>query len=44
MKETTKKIMEETAERHSALLGVMSEVEKAFETLKSCFEQGNRWC
>ena len=42
MKETTKKIMEETAQRHVALAGVMADVETAFETMKSCFENGNR--
>ena len=42
MKETTKRIITETLERHVALSGVKADVENAFETLKTCFEQGNR--
>lgn len=42
MKTTTANILEELSVRHPALAGVTAEVKAAFETLRACFENGNR--
>ena len=42
MKEGTKQILAELAVRYPALCGVSADVEKAYETIRECFQKGNR--
>lgn len=42
MKESTRTILAELCQRYPALCGVAEDVEKAYELLSACFENGNR--